>query len=229
MANNYNYLFKYIIIGDPAVGKSNILMKYAHNKFTEEYQATIGVEFGAKNIEFDDLVYRIQVWDTAGQENFRSITRAYYKNSVCAFVVYDITNRQSFESIQSWIEDIREQSPKTVSIVLIGNKNDLEEDRKVTFDEGKNFATENRLLFMETSAKLGTGIEEIFKKSAQEIAAKMEQGFYDLTSETCGIKKGNNDRVKLKDGRPSRLNAFEFQQGGVDIKGAGGNEKKSCC
>ena len=113
-AVNFDYLFKYIIIGDAAVGKSNLLLRYAHGQFKPEYQLTIGVEFGAKNITFNNQVYRIQIWDTAGQENFRSITRAYYKNSVCAMVVYDITNRDSFEHIQNWIQDVKDQSPKTV-------------------------------------------------------------------------------------------------------------------
>ena len=191
MANKYNYLFKYIIIGDPSVGKSNLLMKFAHNKFTEEYQATIGVEFGAKNISFNNQIYRIQIWDTAGQENFRSITRAYYKNSVCAMVVYDITSKESFEHVQNWIQDIKDQSPKTVLIVLIGNKIDLEENRVVSYDEGSEFAVKNGLIFEETSAKTGQGIEEIFLKSAKEIAKKMEENYYDLNSEICGIKRGS--------------------------------------
>ena len=117
---SFNYLFKYIIIGDAAVGKSNLLLRYTHGQFKQEYQLTIGVEFGAKNIEIDNKIYRIQIWDTAGQESFRSITRAYYKNSVCALIVYDISNRESFNNIASWIEDCRNQSPKTIFIVLIG-------------------------------------------------------------------------------------------------------------
>ena len=102
---NYDYLLKYIIIGDAAVGKSNLLLRFAQNDFKMEYQLTIGVEFGAKNIEINNKKYRLQIWDTAGQENYRSITRAYYKNSVCAILVYDITNRDSFEHISSWIDD----------------------------------------------------------------------------------------------------------------------------
>ena len=131
MSVNFNYLLKYIIIGDSSVGKSNILLRYSQDKFNDEYQTTIGVEFGAKNIELDKKIYRIQIWDTAGQENFRSITRAYYKNSVCAFVVYDISNRESFNNAQTWIEDCKSQSPKTVFLVLVGNKCDLESNRLI--------------------------------------------------------------------------------------------------
>ena len=96
---NFDYLLKYIIIGDAAVGKSNLLLRYVHGQFKPEYQLTIGVEFGAKNIEISSKIFRIQIWDTAGQENFRSITRAYYKNSVCALVVYDISSRDSFNNV----------------------------------------------------------------------------------------------------------------------------------
>ena len=192
---NFNYLFKYIIIGDSAVGKSNILLRYIHDKFNEEFQSTIGVEFGAKNLKIEDKIYRIQIWDTAGQENFRSITRAYYKNSVCAFVVYDITNKNSFQNIKSWIEDCKKQSPKTVLLILVGNKADLEDKRQVTYEEGSIFAEKNGMLFFETSAKNGKNIEEIFIKSSYEIAKKIENGFYDLSNENCGIKVGNNSET----------------------------------
>ena len=232
MANKYNYLFKYIIIGDPSVGKSNLLMKFAHNKFTDEYQATIGVEFGAKNISFNNQIYRIQIWDTAGQENFRSITRAYYKNSVCAMVVYDITNRDSFEHIQNWIQDVKDQSPKTVLIVLVGNKIDLEENRAVSYDEGSKFATKNGLIFEETSAKTGQGIEEIFMKSAKEISKQMEKGVYDLKSETCGIKVGSI-RPKNNNSSNDNSNIDKNNNGNFDLKqsnkDAGIKDKKRCC
>ena len=224
MANIYNYLFKYIIIGDSSVGKSNLLMKFAHNKFTEDYQATIGVEFGAKNIELNDQIYRIQIWDTAGQENFRSITRAYYKNSVCAMVVYDITNRDSFEHVQNWIEDVRNQSPKTVLIILVGNKIDLEDQRVVTYDEGNEFAMKNGLIFGETSAKSGVGIEEIFSKSVQEIVKNMNKDYYDMTSETCGIKKGNR-RNNSKNRRSSKDNT----NNNIDLKSGNAQQKKGGC
>ena len=114
MSMNFNYLLKFVIIGDSGVGKSNILLRYINNTFSDEFKTTVGVEFGAKNLEVNGRIYRIQIWDTAGQENFRSIARAYYKNSVCACVVYDITNRNSFNSIQSWIDDCVKQSPKSI-------------------------------------------------------------------------------------------------------------------
>ena len=214
MANNYNFLFKYIIVGDSSVGKSNLLMRFANNKFLEEYQSTIGVEFGVKNIEFDNQIYRIQVWDTAGQENFRSISRAYFKNCVCAMVVYDITNEQSFKNVKNWIEDIRNESPKTVLIILVGNKIDLEDRRVISFDDGNDFAIENGLIFGETSAKTSDGIEEIFLTSAKQIAKNINENYYDFESETCGIKRGN---VKKKN------------QNNINLKNGKSKEGKKCC
>ena len=191
-AAKFDYLLKYIIIGDAAVGKSNLLLRYAHGEFNPVYQITIGVEFGAKNVNINDKLYRVQIWDTAGQENFRSITRAYYKNSVCALVVYDISKRDSFNNLSLWIEDCKNQSPKTIYMILVGNKSDLEDKREVTLEEGKELADKYGIDFYETSAKTGYNVEEIFFNSAKEIARRIDQSYYDLENEACGIKVGIN-------------------------------------
>ena len=189
---NFNYLLKYIIIGNSSVGKSCITMRYIHDSFNEEFKTTIGVEFGSKNVTIKGKIYKIQIWDTAGEETFRSITRAYYKNSVCACIVYDITNRNSFLDVKSWLDDCKKQSPKTVILVLIGNKIDLEEQREVSFEEGNNFAKENNMLFFETSAKNGDNIENIFYNSAEIIDKNIAENYYDLNADNCGIKIGVN-------------------------------------
>ena len=112
-------------------------------------------------------------------------------------IVYDITCRESFEHIQNWLQDIRDQSPKTVLIVLVGNKIDLEDKRIISSDEGKDFASKNGIIFMETSAKTGERVNEIFEISAKEIEKKMGENYYDLNSETCGIKKGKTNSINL--------------------------------
>ena len=188
---DFNYLLKYIIIGDSAVGKSNILTQYVYEKFSEEFQSTLGVEFAAKNAVIDNKIYRIQIWDTAGAESFRSITRAYYKNSVCAFIVYDITKRETFENVQVWLDDIKNQCPQTVLLVLVGNKLDLENERQISYEEGESFAQKNNMYFFETSAKTGVNIENLFLKSVETINERIQEDFYDLSTGNCGIKIGN--------------------------------------
>ena len=190
MSMNFNYLLKFVIIGDSGVGKSNILLRYINNTFSDEFKTTVGVEFGAKNLEVNGRIYRIQIWDTTGQENFRSIARAYYKNSVCACVVYDITNRNSFNSIQSWIDDCVKQSPKSILFILIGNKNDLNESREVQYEEGVEFAKKRNMIFLETSAKTGNNISTIFDKSIRQIDKNILDNKYDLSNENCGIRQG---------------------------------------
>ena len=190
MSINFHYLLKYVIIGDSGVGKSNILLRYINNKFSEDFKTTVGVEFGAKNLEVNGRIYRIQIWDTAGQENFRSIARAYYKNSICACVVYDITNRKSFDSVQSWIDDCTKQTPKSVLLLLIGNKNDLNDKREVQYEEGLEFARKKNMIFLETSAKTGDNISNIFEKSVKQIDQNILDNKYDLDNENSGIRKG---------------------------------------
>ena len=223
---NYNFLFKYIIVGNAAVGKSNLLMRFTQNKFTEEYQATIGLEFGSKNIEIKKKTYRIQIWDTAGQETFRSITRSYFKNSVCALVVYDITNRKSFEDVNIWIEEIQNQSPKTVLIVLVGNKIDLKAKREVSYDEGKALAFKNGISFLETSAKTGENVNEVFKSTAQEIGKKIEDNnCYNLESENCGILRGDYEIETIDPNKKNVNNKEVLVNRSNDKK----KEKKGCC
>ena len=215
MSSNFNYLLKYVIIGDSGVGKSNILLRFINDTFSEEFKSTVGVEFAAKNILINKNIYRVQVWDTAGQETFRSISRAYYKNSVCACVVYDISNYSSFESIQSWIEDCKSQSSKSILLILIGNKTDLNDDRQVTYEEGEQFAKRNNMIFLESSAKTGYNIKEIFHKSVKQIDQNILDNKYDLENESCGIRVG--------EGRSS------FTINGDDIVSNKKKKKKKCC
>lgn len=124
--SNYNFLFRYIIVGDMAVGKSCILLQFTDNKFRHQHELTIGVEFGAKTIEIDSKLIKIQIWDTAGQEAFQAITRTYYKGAVGALLVYDITRKDTFLHAVKWLEEVRNNSSRSIVVILVGNKKDLE-------------------------------------------------------------------------------------------------------
>ena len=187
--SKYDFLLKYIIIGDASVGKSNLLLRYVYGTFKSEYQLTIGVEYGEKTLEVNNKIFKIQIWDTAGHEQFKSITRTYYKNSVCAIVVYDIARRESFEHVMNWIEDCQINAPKTIFMILVGNKCDLDEERQVTTEEGEEFAIKYGLRFFETSAKTSVNVNELFAYSVDFISERIAQNYYDLDNEICGIKK----------------------------------------
>ena len=208
----YNYLFKYIIIGSSGVGKSQIMQRFITDTFHEKYGSTIGAEFGDKNIEIEDKIIKIQIWDTAGQERFKSITTAYYKNCVCAIIVYDITSKDSFNDITNWINDCKIYSPKTVLKVLIGNKCDLKDNRVISTEEGQELAEKNGILFYETSAKEGTNIKEIFQNTGEKIYKNINEGYYNLDDIGCGI----------------RSSIFERESISVKLKKGNGKEKKKC-
>eukprot|EP01115_Flamella_aegyptia_P007915 TRINITY_DN32870_c0_g1_i1.p1 TRINITY_DN32870_c0_g1~~TRINITY_DN32870_c0_g1_i1.p1 ORF type:complete len:203 (-),score=55.16 TRINITY_DN32870_c0_g1_i1:111-719(-) len=173
---SYEALFKYIIIGPSGVGKSCLLLQFTDKRFHTDHDLTIGVEFGARIVNIKGKQVKLQIWDTAGQESFRSITRSYYRGAHGALLVYDITRRETFNHLKGWLQEVREHSTKEMVIMLIGNKSDLEHKRAVTFEEGKKFAEENGLIFRETSAKTASNVEEAFLETANIIFDKMEQG-----------------------------------------------------
>ena len=150
----------------------------------------VGVEFGARRITIDNKPIKLQIWDTAGQESFRSITRSYYRGAAGALLVYDITRRETFNHLTSWLEDARQHSNSNMTIMLIGNKSDLEHRRAVTYAEGEQFARENGLIFLETSAKTAHNVEEAFVNTSKQIYAKIQEGVFDVSNETFGIRVG---------------------------------------
>jgi small GTP-binding protein len=133
--DDYDLIIKIVLIGDSGVGKSNLLTRYLKDEFSIETKSTVGVEFGTKKLTLNNLKINTQIWDTAGQERYRSVTNAYYKGSKGALIVYDITKYESFENIDRWISEIKNNSDPDVTILIVGNKSDLEDDRKVSKDE----------------------------------------------------------------------------------------------
>ena len=155
------------------------------------HDLTIGVEFGARMINVSDgQQVKLQIWDTAGQESFRSITRSYYRGAAGALLVYDITRRDTFQHLGRWLEEAKQHAQPNMVILLIGNKNDLEHKRAVSTEEGQAFAETNGLLFLETSAKTAYNVEQAFLKTADEIHSKIQSGEIDVTNESHGIKVG---------------------------------------
>lgn len=141
-------------------------------------------------INIDGKQIKLQIWDTAGQESFRSITRSYYRGAAGALLVYDITRRDTFNHLTTWLDDARQHSSSNMVIMLIGNKSDLESRREVKREEGEAFAREHGLVFMETSAKTAAGVEEAFINTAREIYEKIQEGAFDINNEANGIKLG---------------------------------------
>ena len=159
---SYAYLFKYIVIGDTGVGKSCLLLQFTDKRFRQQHDLTIGVEFGATNIRINEKNIKLQIWDTAGQESFKSITRSYYRGAAGALLVYDITRRDTFTHLTRWLEEVRQHGNPDMCIMLVGNKSDLETRRQVSTEEGERFAQEHNLIFMETSAKTSANVEAAF-------------------------------------------------------------------
>jgi Ras-related protein Rab-14 len=176
MAATYEHTFKFIIIGDMGVGKSCLLHQFTENRFMADSPHTIGVEFGTRIVSIQNHKIKLQIWDTAGQERFRAVTRSYYRGAVGALLVYDITRRSTFNHLTSWLTDARNLTNPDTLILLIGNKKDLEESRGVSYEEAANFAKENQLMFIETSAATGEKVEEAFMKTSELIFQRIKNG-----------------------------------------------------
>ncbi|KAI3510785.1 hypothetical protein L2E82_30428 [Cichorium intybus] len=164
-----DYVFKIVLIGDSAVGKSQLLARFSRNEFSLDSKATIGVEFQTKTMVIDHKFVKAQIWDTAGQERYRAVTSAYYRGAVGAMLVYDITKRQSFDHIARWLEELRGHADNNIIIMLIGNKSDLDSQRDVSMEDAKEFAEREGLFFMETSALEATNVEPAFLTILTEI------------------------------------------------------------
>ncbi|KAM8964664.1 ras-related protein Rab-2A [Sarcophilus harrisii] len=210
----YAYLFKYIIIGDTGVGKSCLLLQFTDKRFQPVHDLTIGVEFGARLVSIDGKQIKLQIWDTAGQESFRSITRSYYRGAAGALLVYDITRRDTFNHLTTWLEDARQHANANMVIMLIGNKSDLDIRREVSKEEGEAFAQEHGLIFMETSAKTAVNVEDAFISTARGIYEKIQEGIFDMSNETSGIKIG-----------PQHVGAAPTHAGNQGVPRSGGG----CC
>ena len=205
--NNFELLYKIIIIGDSGVGKSNILSRYIKDEFHIDSKATVGVELGTKFVKIQGTGAKVQIWDTAGQERYRSITSSYYKGSHGCFIVYDITSEKSFEDADRWYEQAQKEASKDVTIVLVGNKCDLENGRKISKEKGEEKAKRFKCPFFETSALSKVNIDEIF--------AEILNNIYEKTGGT----KNEADEVEI----------ITETDKAVTLNPEENKEKKGCC
>ncbi|XP_047332514.1 ras-related protein RIC2-like [Impatiens glandulifera] len=167
--DDYDYLFKVVLIGDSGVGKSNLLSRFTRNEFSLESKSTIGVEFATRSLKVDGKVIKAQIWDTAGQERYRAITSAYYRGAVGALLVFDVTRHSTFENVERWLRELRDHTDPNIVVMLIGNKSDLRHLVAVTTDDGKSFAERESLYFMETSALEAKNVDNAFSEILTQI------------------------------------------------------------
>ncbi|KAJ6912313.1 ras-related protein RABA5a [Populus alba x Populus x berolinensis] len=212
-----DYLFKIVLIGDSAVGKSNLLARFARNEFYPSSKSTIGVEFQTQKMDINGKEIKAQIWDTAGQERFRAVTSAYYRGAVGALLVYDISRRQTFDSIGKWLNELHTHSDMNVVTILVGNKSDLKDAREVSTAEGKTLAEAQGLFFMETSALDSSNVAAAFQTVVKEI--------YNILSRKVIMSQELN-----KPGAPELGNGKTVVlKGDGDQEGNAGTKKGWCC
>ncbi|CAD8095500.1 unnamed protein product [Paramecium sonneborni] len=220
--NDIAHVFKIILLGSSAVGKSQILLKFTKDQFNLSTNTTIGVEFSAKVLEIDNKKIRIQVWDTAGQEKYKAIAKAYYKGAVGAFLVYDITNKNTFLEVDRWLLEIKDYSDQqNLVLMLIGNKNDKDAERQVSKEEAIKYAQSKKMGFLETSALTGHNIEFAFKKIAEEILRDINETQDDDEFQQTAAQYTKN---KGQTSNASVLRAADHQ-----AKKKNHNSSGSCC
>ena len=219
--------YKMIFVGDQGTGKSCILNRFANNQFDDHYQATIGLDFQSKNVLIKDQDVRLLLYDTAGQEKFRSLIPMYIRESHIVLFVYDITRKESFDSIPKWFSDVLDIKSNEAVFVLIGNKIDLENERKVSFEQGKKFADEKNIIFGEVSAKTGDGFEILFREHIFElIYIKFKKDFEKKNLLDAGYDLNDNlDDEKNKDNIDNNHIKIEYT---VNEKNKE-KKKKKCC
>jgi Ras-related protein Rab-11A len=202
--DGYDILFKIILVGDTSVGKTNIINKYIKNEFREDFYATIGVEFSHKKFVVENRKIKAQIWDTAGQERYKAITRAYYKGAKGAFIVYDITRKETFDDVDKWRNELISSCNQEITVMLIGNKCDLEDQREISKEQGEEKAKSFGFSFLETSALSGENLEKGFQMLIEEIYQKYK------------VEQSKSDEINLNSG------AEEIKIGKM-------NKKKKCC
>jgi len=217
--DDFDYLFKVVLIGDSAVGKSNLLSRFATNEFSLETKPTLGVEFACRTIVAENKHIKVQIWDTAGQERYKAITTAYYRGAVGALLVYDITRMNSFENVSRWLEELKDHASPDLVVMLVGNKSDLKNLRAVKTEYAQQFADRNRIQFIETSAMDNKNVENAFKNLIDSIYHDLKMKSSD-SSQTAEVTKES-----LMGSVDYKLKATQRD----NLKKNDGNNDNKCC
>ncbi|CAM8956973.1 unnamed protein product [Rhodiola kirilowii] len=204
----YDYLFKIVLIGDSGVGKSNLLSRFTRNEFCLESKSTIGVEFATRTLQVEGRTIKAQIWDTAGQERYRAITSAYYRGARGALLVYDTTKPTTFENVRRWLKELRDHADANIVIMLIGNKTDLKHLRAVATEDAQSYAEKEGLSLIETSALESTNVEKAFQTILSEI--------YRIMSKKS-LASGEKAPSSIKEGKM------------IDVAASDATAKKPCC
>ena len=166
------YKLKVVVVGDSGVGKTNLIKRFINDTFNKDSKATVGVEFLSKTYLINQEVFKIEIWDTAGQERYKAITTTYYKGAKGALIVYDITRKETFDSVDRWISELNNSGDKNMTMLLIGNKCDLDSQRQVTKEQGEEKAKAFKVAFLETSASSGENLDVAFEMIMKEVYNK---------------------------------------------------------
>jgi len=195
--DEYDFLFKVVLVGDSGVGKSNILSRFTRNEFNLQSKATIGVEFATRSISVEGKTLKAQIWDTAGQERYRAITSAYYRGAVGALLVYDITKGESFNNLERWLKELRDHADDRIVVLVVGNKCDLRHLREISEEEGKDFAEKSGVSTVETSALDATNIDAAFQLLLTGIYEGMKSRQMDAAAAAEKDEPGEGTSVTL--------------------------------
>lgn len=202
MVNQVDMTLRFLIVGESGVGKSCLMTQFADRRFHPVHDTTIGVEFSARMIVVDGKHIKLQIWDTAGQETFRSVARSYYRGANGCIIVYDLTNRDSFEVLDAFLQEAKANVPPDCVMFLVGNKADLEAYRQVTREEGEQYAAEHGLQFLETSAKSGHNVNDAFVRAGVAYYEKVQRGEISDAAAVFG-RPGQSSLVNPRGARPS--------------------------
>ncbi|KAL2476702.1 Ras-related protein RABA1f [Abeliophyllum distichum] len=197
--DDYDYLFKVVLIGDSGVGKTNLLSRFTRNEFSLESKSTIGVEFATRSIRVEDKVVKAQIWDTAGQERYRAITSAYYRGAVGALLVYDVTRHVTFENVERWLKELRDHTDSNIVVMLVGNKADLRHLRAVSTEDAAAFAERESTFFMETSALESMNVENAFTEVLTHIYRTISRKALEVGDDPAALPEGQTINVGSKD------------------------------